>query len=79
MMLFTSDAISGTEKICDEGDLVWIDKADVLSLNLWPGDRIFLKLLDEKKEFFSLKLVYDTDDRLINAVLDGFSDITPEL
>ena len=78
MMLFTSDAISGTEKTCDEGDLVWVDKADVLSLNLWPGDRIFLKLLDEKKEFFSLKLVYDTDDRLINAVLDGVSDITPE-
>jgi 8-oxo-dGTP diphosphatase len=79
MMLFTSDAISGDEKVCDEGDLVWVDKKDVLSLNLWPGDRIFLKLLDERKEFFSLKLVYDTDDRLISAVLDGKSDVIPAM
>ena len=47
------------EKICDEGDLVWVDKKDVPSLNLWPGDRIFLKLLDERTDFFSLKRVFN--------------------
>ncbi len=38
---------------------------------LWEGDRIFLKLLDEGHPFFSLKLVYDEKDVLRGAVLDG--------
>ena len=39
-------------------------------LNLWPGDRIFLRLLAQREEFFSLKLLYSGDD-LLEAVLDG--------
>ena len=39
-------------------------------LNLWEGDRIFLRLLDEDEPFFSLKLVYQGDD-LVEAVLNG--------
>ena len=41
------------------------------NLNLWEGDRIFLRLLQEERGFFSLKLVYDGTDRLIEAYLDG--------
>ena len=55
---------------CSEGELAWIPKERIGSLNLWPGDRIFLRLLQEREEFFSLKLLYKGDD-LLEAVLDG--------
>ncbi len=55
---------------CDEGELAWIRKDRISSLNLWPGDRIFLRLLNERQDFFSLKLRYSGDD-LLEAVLDG--------
>ena len=41
------------------------------NLNIWEGDKIFFRLLEENRPFFSLKLVYDGTDKLINAVLDG--------
>jgi 8-oxo-dGTP diphosphatase len=40
-----------------EGQLAWIENDDLLSLNLWEGDRIFLPWLD-KPGFFSGKFVY---------------------
>ena len=43
----------------------------MLVLNLWEGDKIFLKLLEEKREFFSLKLVYDGAGGLTEAALNG--------
>jgi 8-oxo-dGTP diphosphatase len=43
----------------------------VLNLNIWEGDKVFFKLLNEQKEFFSLKLVYDGNDNLIDVMLDG--------
>ena len=55
---------------CDEGDLAWIPVDEISELNLWPGDRIFLKLLGEQRDFFSLKLVYKGND-LLEATLDG--------
>lgn len=71
MHLFTADDFAGTLTECDEGDLVWIDTDKVTDLPLWEGDRIFLKLLQEDAPFFMLKLVYDRNDRLLEAVLDG--------
>lgn len=70
MHLFTATDWTGECKDCDEGDLEWIDKADLLSLTLWEGDRIFLRLLDENIPFFSLKLTY-SGDKLVEAVLNG--------
>lgn len=56
---------------CDEGDLEWVDKERLFSLSLWPGDRIFLRLImDPSQPFFSLKLVYEGDS-LVAAKLDG--------
>ena len=40
-------------------------------LELWEGDRIFFELLENEQLFFSLKLVYNTDDVLEYAALDG--------
>ena len=51
-------------------DLLAEDKNDILNLNLWEGDRIFLKLLCQDSSFFSLKLCYEGDN-LVSAELDG--------
>ena len=40
-----------------EGDLKWIDDSDLLSLDLWEGDRIFIPWLD-RPGYFSGKFVY---------------------
>jgi 8-oxo-dGTP diphosphatase len=47
-----------------------VEKEKIGSLNLWEGDKIFMKLLKEEKPFFSLKLRYE-GDLLKEAVLDG--------
>ena len=70
MHLFTCDAFSGSIKSCDEGVLEWIEKERLLSLPIWEGDKIFLRLLDEDVPFFSLKLCYSSD-MLTKAVLNG--------
>ena len=71
MYLFTSDQFEGTQKECREGDLEWVPKEKIRDLNLWEGDRIFFRLLEENAPFFSLKLVYSQDDELQKAVLNG--------
>ena len=71
MHLFWSDSFQGTLKECDEGVLEWIGKEDLLTKNIWEGDKIFLRLLDEKVPFFSLKLVYDDEDKLLQAILNS--------
>ena len=48
---------SGTLKASAEGDLHWIPTRDLLKLNVWEGDRIFLPWLDEDK-FFSARFAY---------------------
>lgn len=70
MCLYTADGFSGELKDCDEGILEWVKKEELLKLNLWEGDKIFLRLLNENAPFFSLKLSYQ-GDCLIEAVLDG--------
>ena len=70
MHLFTADEFHGRLKDCDEGELAWIKKADLLSLPLWEGDKLFLKLLDTDVPFFSLKLKYE-GEKLVLAVLNG--------
>ena len=70
MHLFTADRFIGNIIECDEGDLEWVKKKDVLKLPMWEGDRIFLDLIERDDPFFSLKLVYK-GDRLMDAVLNG--------
>lgn len=70
MCLYTADSFEGTLAECDEGTLEWVRKEELMSLNLWEGDKIFFKLLMENAPFFSLKLSYD-GDRLTEASLDG--------
>ena len=73
MHLFTATEWQGEPdmSIDDEGDLAWISKAELMTLNLWEGDRIFLRLLlDETQPFFSLKLIY-VQDEMVKATLNG--------
>ena len=72
MHLFVCTDWTGKEIVCDEGDLEWIEKKRLLELPMWEGDKIFLKLIDEKAPFFSLKLTYKGDE-LQEAVLNGKS------
>ncbi len=68
--LFYANNFNGELKECDEGNLEWVKIEDIYSLPLWQGDKIFLKLIEEKTPFFSLKLQYE-GETLINAVLNG--------
>ena len=71
--LYTADRWEG-EMIrgdaCAEGELQWVQKAEVQTLPIWEGDKLFFRLLEEEHPYFSLKLVYD-GDTLKQAVLDG--------
>ena len=70
MHLFTASGWSGTPIVCDEGELAWIAKRDLLALPMWEGDKIFLELLERDVPFFSLKLRYE-GDHLAEAALNG--------
>lgn len=70
MHLFTANTADECVVPCTEGDLCWIDEDKILSLNLWEGDRVFLKLLENNEPFFSLKLCY-VGDNLTESYLNG--------
>ena len=71
MCLYTADKYTGDIGNCDEGELVWVEKEKIMDLNIWEGDKIFLKLLMENQSFFSLKLEYK-GDKLVNTVLNKY-------
>ncbi len=56
--LYVIDGYSGALRESPEGELHWIDNDKLTTLNLWPGDRVFMAWL-EHPEFFSAKFVYD--------------------
>lgn len=70
MCLYTADEFEGELQECDEGTLEWVDKDKVYELPVWEGDKIFFRLIEEDRRFFSLKLRYE-GDYLAEAVLDG--------
>ena len=50
--VFRAFGPSGELVECDEGNLFWKDKKDLLSLNLWEGDKHFLPYVLSNKTFF---------------------------
>lgn len=70
MCLYTSDHFEGTMTDCNEGNLEWVPKSRIPQLNLWKGDLIFFRLMEEDAPFFSLKLRYEKD-QLVEACLNG--------
>lgn len=69
MYLFT--AVPSVEGMpvpdCSEGRLQWIDKTQIMRLNLWEGDRCFLEPLIEGGADVSMRLVY-SKDRLVEVI-----------
>ncbi len=51
---------------CNEGDLRWIPKDEILSLNLWAGDRYFLEPMLRGETDLNMRLTY-SGDTLISA------------
>ncbi len=46
MILYTADGYAGEiDMNCNEGTLAWIDKNQLMDLNLWEGDKAFLSEL----------------------------------
>ncbi len=55
--LFTATEFEGALIDSAEGVLRWVPDEELLDLNLWEGDRVFLPWLEQSK-FFSGKFVY---------------------
>ena len=55
--LESGEALPGSE-----GDLQWIPKEDIMDLELWEGDRIFMKMVAEDEPFFFMRLEYHGDE-----------------
>ena len=70
MYLFTADGFEGQLKTCEEGDLQWVSREFLGSLEKWEGDDIFLELLWQEAPFFLLTLRYEYNV-LREAVLNG--------
>ena len=69
MCVFTADGYTGKLITCNEGELRWVDKAQVPNLPTWEGDRVFLDLLlSDEERFFSIKLQYEGDRLIENKI-----------
>lgn len=71
MFLFKCDRFSGELRECDEGVLEFIDKDRLFELDIWEGDWFFLQRIRDEGEFFTMKLVYDREGRLLEASENG--------
>lgn len=70
MRLFLVTEFEGELCECGEGELHWKDKEEIFDLNLWDGDRIFLKYLINGRRFDRMELVY-SGERLRSCIVDG--------
>ena len=71
MCVFTANAFDGEMIECDEGELAWVEKSEVLALPTWEGDRVFLeRLLSGDERFFSIKLRYEGDKLVEKKITD---------
>ena len=70
MHLFTALAKTDDVIECNEGELCWIEEKNLSQLNMWEGDKVFLKLLEDEEPFFSLKLVYK-GEKIQDIILNG--------
>ena len=63
MYLYTASEWENEEStfICPEGELKWILKENVLSLNLWEGDKFFLEPLINGEDSIEITCIYEGD------------------
>lgn len=65
--VFVVPAFEGELIDSPEGDLKWVPDGELLDLNLWEGDRVFLPWLDQPK-FFSGKFIYENGEFIRHEV-----------
>ena len=65
MHVYIVNKVKGHLIECDEGTLEYIPIKEVMDLELWEGDKIFLPYLISDKPFFELELNY-LNDKLIS-------------
>lgn len=78
MYLYTATEFTGEEILCNEGELVWVKKSEVCSLNIWEGDRLFLNRLMEDDSYFELELRYAGDNLVSHKWLMEIFDVVDE-
>lgn len=53
--VFSTTEFSGKLIECDEGDLEWIKREDILNLNIWESDRYLLsKIVNKEYDYFMM-------------------------
>ena len=60
VLVFTAKELSGELIDSPEGKLEWIPDENILDLNLWESDHIFMPWI-EAGRFFSAKFIYEGD------------------
>lgn len=65
--VYQSNDYVGTLQECNEGTLAYISQNEVLDLELWEGDRIFLEKMFRNEIPFSIRLYYDENETLIKS------------
>jgi 8-oxo-dGTP diphosphatase len=76
MYLFSSNDFDDSEfhpEDCCEGTLKFIPKDEILELNLWEGDRVFLCEMLEGQDRINLRLRY-SGENLTEVVKHSYSD-----
>jgi 8-oxo-dGTP diphosphatase len=68
VFVFTADRYEGELIESLEGNVQWVDNSEIFRLNLWEGDKLFLKWMEDKR-FFSGKLVYENGELVHNTVI----------
>lgn len=71
MYVFTSNDFSGELIECNEGNLKWIDKYNILNLNIWEGDKFFIEKMQKDDNFFTLKVEYE-GEKLVNYKINEY-------
>ncbi len=70
IFIYLVQEFSGEIHECDEGELHWIEKEMILSLNLWAGDRYFLEPIinNQVDKPIDYKFIYSKDE-LIEVIM----------
>ena len=77
VFVFSAEEFSGDLIESSEGNLEWIVDNKLNGLNLWEGDKIFMKWMADDK-LFSAKFIYK-NKRLISHNVHFYSNPQPEL
>jgi 8-oxo-dGTP diphosphatase len=68
VFVFTANSYEGKLIESREGVIKWVEDKEIFNLNLWEGDKLFLKWM-EGNRFFSGKLIYDQGELKHSSVM----------